>query len=233
MTHSMKALLGALSVCILAGCGGTGNGLINVPNPRVRVANVMPGITTAKAKIGDDTISSSIPFGTVSDYTVTVNGNKDLSVGDSTFDNLATLSGELYETQRRYTGIAYGTSPRSIILLDEDKSNAPANSVAFQFVHAAQGAPNVDIYVNNPGDPLPASPAIANVAAATISDFTEFGITGSPANVQIRVYVAGTTTNPIVDKNLAFEARTRHAVVIYPDSGQTSGFNAFTLKENV
>jgi hypothetical protein len=233
MNKISQVMVGCAAALALFGCGGKGNGIINVPNPRVRVANVMPGIATAKAKVGDDTISSSIAFGAVSDYTVTGNGNKDLSVGDSTFSNLATLPNQLFETQRRYTGIAYGSSTRAIILLDEDKSAGPSNAVAFQIVHAAQGASNVDVYLSAPGDPLPASPSFANVAAGSISDFSEFGISGSPANVRIRVFAAGTTVNPIVDTNLAFEEKSRHAIVIYSDSGQTSGFNVLTLKENV
>src|SRR6478672_5237223 len=105
MTKISQIMVGCAAALALFGCGGTGNGILNVPNPRVRVANVMPGIASAKAKVGNDTISSNIAFGAVSDYTVTPNGNKDLSVGDSTFSNLATLSNQLFETQRRYTGI--------------------------------------------------------------------------------------------------------------------------------
>lgn len=231
MNRFTKFGLVAGIAAIAIGCGGSGSGLLNVPNPRVRFANVLPGITTAQAKVGDDTISSSIAFGSVSDYAITPNGNKDLTVGDSTFDNLATLPDELYETNKRYTGIGFGTAPRSILLFEENEDSATNDTVAIRAIHASQGAANLDVYISAPAAGLPASPAFDNIAAGTISSSSDVS-SASGTSYRIRVYADGDTTTALVDETIVIATRDRVAVVVYSDAGETSGFNILVLQEN-
>ncbi len=216
----------------LIGCGGDGDGLINQPNPRVRLANLMPGINNAMARVGSDTISETIAFGTVSDFAITPNGNKDLTVGDSTFDNLATLSDQLFELNRRYTAVAYGTTPRTIILLEDDESGVSNDDVAIRAVHAAQGAANVDVYISAPGDPLPAAPAMNALAPGTASDYSITDV-GGTNTYRIRVFADGDTTTALVDQTIAIDPGERVAVIVYADSGQASGFNALVFQESI
>ena len=221
----------AAVAALLVGCGGSGNGLINVPNPRVRFANVLPGIASAKSQVGQDTISADIPFGTVSDYAITPNGNKDLTVGDSTFSNLATLSNQLFETNKRYTGIGYGAAPRAILLLEENEDQAVNNTVAIRAINAFQGSPSLDVYVSAPADTLPASPAFDAVAATNITSSVEVS-SASGTSYRIRIFADGNTSTALVDKNITINTRDRVALVVYADVGQTSGYNILVLKEN-
>jgi hypothetical protein len=216
---------------LLVGCGGSGNGLINVPNPRVRFANVLPSIVSAKSQVGSDTISAAIPFGSASDYAITPNGNKDLTVGDSTFSNLATLSNQLFETNKRYTGIGYGTTPRAILLLEENESNSVNDTVAIRAINANQAAPSLDVYISAPADSLPAAPAFNAVAVAAITTSEEVS-SASGTSYRIRVYADGDTTTALVDKNITITTRDRVALVVYADAGQASGYNILVLKEN-
>ena len=222
---------------VLAGCGGSGNGLINVPNPRGRFANVFPGVSSAKVKVGDDIIgdSSGIGFGTVSEYIVTDNGNKDLTAGDSTFDNLATLPGELYETEKRYTGIGYGSSPRTILLLQDNKDQASSGTVSLRLANVAQSKGALDVYVTDStaGDTLPGSPAFPNVGVGVVSDFSSVPAASGPLSARIRVFAQGQVVNPLVDKTVVLDSRERAAILVYEDSGETSGVNALVVKENL
>lgn len=217
---------------LLVGCGGSGNGLVNIPNPRVRFANVLPGIANAKAKVGPDEISVNIPFGTVSDYAITPNGNKDLTVGDSTFNNLATLANQLFETNKRYTGIGYGTTPRTILLLEENESQSGNDTISLRTVHAAQGAVNVDVYLSAVADPLPANPAFDNLAAGSMTTFSSVAVIGTN-QYRVRVYADGNTSAVLVDETLVIQPRDRVSVIVYADGGEPSGFNALLLKENL
>lgn len=231
MYNFAKVGLLAGIAALIVGCGGDGDGITNTPNPRVRFANVMPGIASAKAQVGPDIISSDIPFGTVSDYAITPNGTKDLTVGDSTFNNLATLSNQLFELDKRYTGIGFGTAPRTILLLNENEDIAPSDTVAVKFVHADQSLGNVDVYVYVDGTSLPASPTYTNVPAGSITvDHSDLPVTTDPANVRITVFATGTTTNALYNAVKVIPRRDRVALVFYETAG---GSEILVLKQNL
>jgi hypothetical protein len=231
MVQLSKIGLAACLAVMIAGCGGDGDAVTNTPNPRVRFANVMPGIASARAQVGPDVISSNIPFGTVSNYAITPNGTKDLTVGDSTFDNLATLADQLFELDRRYTGIGFGTGPRQILLLEENESVAPSDTVALKFVHADQTEGNVDVYVYLDGASLPAAPSFANMAPGTIAPaHVDLPVNSDPANVRITVYPAGSTTGALVNQVVSIPRRDRVAIVFY-DTGSNSAL--LSLKQNL
>lgn len=211
-------VIGAASVMIagLIGCGGSGNGITNTPNPRVRLANVMPGIASLQGQVGDDIITSGLAFGAVSDYRVTDNGNKDLTVGDSTLDNLASIDDTLFETEKRYTGIAWGeTGSRALIKFQHNKDATANATTGIRLINAAQGAGGVDVYISAPADPLPGSPAFTNVTEGSISDHSIVVAVPGNNNYRIRVYPTGTTTTAIVDETIVVEERARVAVVLY------------------
>lgn len=217
---------------LITGCGGGGNGLTNQPNARVQFANLMPGIASAKAKVGEDTIGDNILFETVSDNAITSNSSKDLTVGDTTFDNLATLEDQVYQVEHRYTAVGYGTSPRAILLIDHNKDEATNGTVGIRATHAAQGAPAVDVYLSAVGDSLPASPSFDALAVAATSSFSEVPVTGTN-EYRIRIYADGNTTTAIVDKTVTIDPRERWSAIVYTDAGETSGFNVLMVQESI
>jgi hypothetical protein len=231
MVHLPKiASVCALAV-LLAGCGGDGDALTNTPNPRVRFANVMPGITSAKAQVGADVISSNIPFGTVSGQAITPNGTKDLTVGDSTFNNLATLSDQLFELDRRYTGIGYGETPRQILLVEDNEDIAPSDTVSVKFIHANQDIANVDVYVYLDGASLPAAPSFTNMASGSVaSQHVDLPVVSDPATVRVTVYPAGTTVGALFNGVISIPRRNRFGLIFY-DTGPSA--NIITFKENL
>jgi hypothetical protein len=191
----------------------------------------MPGIASAKAQVGADVISSNIPFATASDYAITPNGTKDLTVGDSTFNNLATLADQLFELDKRYTGIAFGTAPRSILLLTENEDQAPSDTVAVKFVHADQSLGNVDVYVYLDGGALPGAPSFTNVPMGSITaSHVNLPVGTDPANVRITVFATGTTTNALFNGVQVIPRRDKVALVFYETA---SGSDILSLKENL
>ncbi len=217
---------------LVVGCGGSGSGLVNQPNARVQFANLMPGITSAKAKVGDDTISDDIPFGAVSDNAITNNQSKDLTVGDTTFDNLATLPNQVFQVEHRYTGVGYGTAPRAILLIDHNKSQAANGTVAIRATHVAQGAGAMDVYLSAVGDSLPASPSFDALAEAGTSSFSELPVTGTN-EYRIRIYADDDTTTALVDKTVVIQSRERYSAILFADAGEASGYNIVLVKESI
>ncbi len=232
MNQLVKFGLAVGLASLVIGCGGSGNSLTNQPNARVQFANLMPGISSAKAKVGDDTLGDNILFGAVSENAITSNSSKDLTVGDTTFDNLATLEDQVYQVEHRYTAVGYGTSPRAILLIDHDKSRATNNTVGIRATHVAQGGPAVDVYLSAVGDSLPASPSFDALAAAATSSFSEVPVTGTN-EYRIRVFADGDTATAIVDKTVTIDPRDRWSAIIYSDAGETSGFNILMVKESI
>lgn len=228
----LKTAFLVLAALGVLGCGGNGNSLINVPNPRVRFANLMPGIASAKAKVGSDTISSDIPFGTVSDYAITPNGTKDLTVGDSTFNNLSSLTNQLFETNKHYTGVGFGTATRGILLLEENESAASANTVAIRIAHASEGFSAMDVYITDAaaGNSLPASPSFASVATGTTTTYTNLAVGLGTTQVRIRVYAAGQTSTPVLDTNIPFDERQRATIAVYQNVAVLA---ALKLREDI
>lgn len=231
MFHVSKLGLAIGLAALITGCGGDADALTNKPNPRVRFANVMPGITSAKAQVGPDVISSNILFGAVSDYAITPNGTKDLTVGDSTFSNLATLDNELFELDKHYTGIGFGTAPRTILLLTENEDQAPSDTVSMKFVHADQSLGNVDVYIYLDGGSLPVAPSFANVPTGSITaSHVTLPVGTDPANVRVTVYPQGTTTTALHNGVTVVPRRNRVAFVFYETAG---GSEILPLKENL
>lgn len=216
MNRLFAISVASVVVAALVGCGGSGNGFTNTPNPRVRLANVMPGIASLQGQIGDDVITTGLAFGSVSDYEVTENGNKDLTVGDTTLDNLASVDDTLYETEKRYTGIAWGDSGSRAIIKFQHNKDATANDTAgIRLINAAEGAGAVDVYISAPADPLPGAAALTNVAEGAISDHSITTAVDGDNTYRIRVYATGTTTTPIIDETIVVEERSRVAVVLF------------------
>jgi hypothetical protein len=85
--------------------------------------------------------------------------------------------------------VAGGENPLSILLLEDDNSEPTPGEVKFRAVHAAPGAPAVDIYVTTPFEALDnKSPVLTNVPFKAVSGYL-------PVPIQMyqgRVTVAGT-----------------------------------------
>lgn len=212
----ISAIFIALAGLALAGCGGGGNGPLNIPNPRITFVNAFQGVATANFEVGNDT-ASGVAYGQASQPIITNHGTKDVSAGETTFNDLVTLTNQLFEQDKRYTVLGWGGSgARALALFENDKSQSPVNTISVRAINGSPAAGNVDIYVtdNASGGGLPGTPSIANVAAGTASAYVTVPDTGA-ITIRVRVFAAGNTTTALGDTTFALSDRTRISLVTF------------------
>lgn len=112
------------------------------------------------------------------------------------FDTTITLTAGTYYT---FTHIGYaraGASPKISMWVTEDQFPSVASgSIAIRAVNVGPDVGNVDVYITSAAaDPLPATPAFANVGFKTATAYVQRG-TGA---LFISVYAAGNRTTPLI-----------------------------------
>lgn len=214
---------GVSTALLIAGCGGSGTGLINVPNPRVRFTNGFEGLGTVNVRVGVDIVGVSIPFGTSSDTAIVRNGRRDVTVGTTTFEGVASVQQFLFETDKRYTAVGYGASGnRSILIVADDKTKSTNDTIALRAIHAAPKIGPVDIYVTTvaSGDALPTNPTVPGVAVGTATDYLIVPTNGqSTLQLRIRIYKAGQTSGPLTDTQITPNTTERYTAIAYDKGG--------------
>lgn len=213
---SITLLAIALSLAAV-GCGGGAGGDISGIDPKTRFVNAFPGVTSAKAAMGSVVLGDDIAYGTSSDYGSTNNERKDLTAGESSFDDLATLADEVYSNNHRYTGVGFGTAGnRTIVRLDSNRDDAPSHKVSLRLFDAISGPGSVDVYFTlaSAGNNLPGSPSIAGVVRGTVSNYYNLEVgSESTVNVRVRVFAAGDRQTPLEDRTLNLVANYRGTAI--------------------
>jgi hypothetical protein len=223
MKISAVPLTFAIALSLAAtGCGGEKGGDISGIDPKVRFVNAFPDTGAVRAAVGGSVIGESIDYGTASDYRSLNNDTTSLTAGESSYDDLAISDSRVLANNHRYTGIGYGPAgSRRIVCLDNERSDASDNRVALRLFDALSTPSSVDVYFTraSDGDSLPSSPSVAGVTRGTASSYFGLDIgSGTPVNVRIRVYAAGSRTSALEDRTLSLETRYRGTVIAL-DSG--------------
>ncbi|MGV3618221.1 MAG: DUF4397 domain-containing protein [Fimbriimonas sp.] len=195
MRKVLPYLLGTICAFAAVGCGGSGETIIGTEqNPRVRALNAVTTVTPVDIRVSDDTISENSTFGSLSEYEIFENGNREVTALDSdTNGEIATLT-DLFELSRFYTVVAYNDGEGvSIAQLTDDRS-VPDNRAQIRVVHLGNGQGNVDVYITAPDADISNSvPTISNVPFETLSGDQIAYQDLTPGNRQVRVTQAGTT----------------------------------------
>lgn len=223
--------LASLVVLGVTGCGGAGNGVLNIPNPRLTFVNAFDSVANANFQVGTDTTTSPVAYNSASAPVITINGTKDISAGIATFSDLATLPSQLLEQSKRYTVVGYGVSgSRTLALFENDKSNSAPSTVSVRLINGAPALANVDVYLTDAaaGNGLPGGPAIGNLAAGSASNYVALPDGGAAFSLRVRVFVTGTNTNPLADTTYALANRDRISIVVDELSGSTAGLVKLT-----
>src|SRR2546423_7495598 len=123
----MRSKLFFLALVVLAfavtGCGGSGNGLVGLHNPRVRAVNDFSDVTAVSATVESTPLLTSQAFGATSAYAIITNGNRTVTfnnVSGSTSIPLVSQT-SLLETDKYYTAVGTGSGAggRHIFLLED------------------------------------------------------------------------------------------------------------------
>ena len=116
----------------------------------------------------------------------------------------------------------------SILLLEDSNAEPVAGQVKLRVVHAAPGAPAVDVYVTTPFEALDAkNPVLSNVPFKVSSDYLAVPI----QMYQARVAVAGTKTVAIDSHRIATWGGMIRTVVAVDNRGGGAPFDVILLPD--
>ena len=234
MKANLKFALGALAVSVI-GCGGSGSGLLNQPQPRLRTINAVTGLPALDVKVGTTTVASNLPYGNVTPtYTIVPRGFQDVFFADSSSPTppLFHLT-KTFTFSDRLDAIAYGSPGATKVVLLVD-SLLTGNRGSYRFFNASSANTAVDVFFTAPGGPLTGASTLTTGAVGSPNDLTtdyySAGIS-APKTYEIRVYPAGQDTGtPLVDQNVTLNPGDRKTYVIL-DPGSPNG-NLLPIDDN-
>ena len=220
-----KLFLLPLAVIALAvvGCGGAGNGLVGIHNPRIRAVNDFSDVSAVSATVESTNLLTSQAFGSTSAYAIITNGNRDIN-----FTNVSGASSiplitqnSLLETEKYYTAIGTGSGVggRHIILL-EDGQVILNNIAKIRVINADEDDASVDVYFTSTAtaDLTGQTPQVTNLGFATaVADYTNF----TPGNYKVWITANGSKT-AITTKTVTLSANTIGTLVFAKTSGGTT-----------
>ena len=180
----MKLRLFILPLAVLAvalqGCGGSGNGVVGIHNPRIRAVNDFSDVTSVSASVDNTDLLTSQAFGATSAYAVITNGNRTIAFDDvSGATSIPIVSqSSLLETEKYYTAVGTGSGPggRHIILLEDGE--VIANNIAkIRVINANEDHVSVDVYFTSTAtaDLNSSTPQITSLGFAdAVLDYIDF-----------------------------------------------------------
>lgn len=191
-----RILAGSALALSLIACGGSGSGSSSSDTPQtsLRVLHASADAPAVNVRADDATIFSELDFATATAYLSVDEGSYRVRVDGIVPGGTATVIDvpdvEL-SADTRYTAIAVGNvadiAPLLATVPDEDPAGDEAR---VQVVHAAAGAPEVDLYVTAPDTDLSSASPTASAAFEDVLD----PLTVAPGDYRIRVTPAGDMT---------------------------------------
>src|SRR5689334_13310554 len=96
--------LAAFALAIV-GCGGSGNGVVGIHNPRIRAVNDFSDVSSVSAQVESVDLLTSQAFGATSAYSIITNGNRTIAFNDVSGASSIPLvsANDLLETEKYYT----------------------------------------------------------------------------------------------------------------------------------
>ena len=211
--------LAALAIAIV-GCGGAGNGIVGIHNPRIRAVNDFSDASAVSATVDTTDLLTSQAFGATSAYAIETNGNRTITFTNVSGSSSIPLVSQtpLLETEKYYTAIGTGSGAggRHIILLEDGQ--VLANNIAkIRVINADEDAASVDVYFTSTATAnlTGQTPQLTNVGfTAVVNDYINF----TPGTYKVWITPNGSTT-PITSQNVTLSANTIRTLVFAKTSG--------------
>ncbi|HET7599176.1 MAG TPA: DUF4397 domain-containing protein [Gemmatimonadales bacterium] len=224
--HRLAAAL--LAALALAGCGSDST----APSgdmARVRMVNASPDAGDLDISIDGGSSIRELPYRGYTVYFPVLQGARDFQVFRPGEPDPVVVTSPTFAAGHDYSFIAANRLALIEALVLEDDNSAPAaGSARVRVVHAAPGAPALDIYLTGPGDDLAAAAPIA----------TNIGYRGVAPAVQVpagdyrvRMTNAGTTTVVIDTGTLTLAADAGRTVMALDNTGGGAPFAAVVLPD--
>jgi len=218
--------LGALVLCAGMALAQSGNG-------RVRVVHASPDAPAVDIYVNGGKVLENLPFREYSEYLALPAGSYSVDIKVTGTDTLVKNVPISVAAGKDYTamavGYAGGNAPGFDVMWLEDDNSLPAdNGVKLRVVHAAPGAPQVDVYVTTPFETLMGkNPVLSNVPFKAGSGYLTVPI----GMYQARVAVAGTKTIAIDSRRLVTWANMVRTVVAVDNTGGGGPFDLIILPD--
>ncbi|HET6463571.1 MAG TPA: DUF4397 domain-containing protein [Candidatus Krumholzibacteria bacterium] len=231
-----RSIAAALTLLALMAFGAGCNDDDNPTSPpaaqsaRVRVLHASPDAPNVDVLVDGTVVLNDVPFKTFSSYLSVPAGARNFKVRATADPSVVVIDvTPTLAANKDYTVIA--RNPLSTIepWLLTDNNTAPASGkIKVRLVHAAPGAPTVDIYITAPGaDLATATPTLAGVPYGVASDYLEV-----PAGTyQVRVTPENTKTVAIDSGALTLNAGQIRTAVAVDAVGGGAPFGAVVLPD--
>ena len=164
--------LAALAFVALAACSDD-DATNPTPQGRVRVVHAISDVPKADVLLDGTKVKAGLDYKNADGYRIGSAGQHAVKVRkENAAADLVSVNQNV-QADKDYTIIAYGSEaqPKSIVLTDDNAAPA-AGKARVRVVHAADGEPNVDVYVvKTQGDLAGATAAATNIAPGAASAY--------------------------------------------------------------
>lgn len=223
----MKNLfLSALTVSLLAVTALAADG-------RVRVVHASPDAPAVDIYVNGAIVLEGLPFREYSEYLALPAGSYSVDIRVAGTNTTVKTVPITVADGKDYTAIAVGyaggRTPGFDVMLLEDDNTLPANSgVKLRVVHAAPGAPAVDVYATTPFETLTGkTPVLTNVPFKAASGY----LTVPVSMYQARVTLAGTKTVAIDSQRLVTWGNIVRTIIAVDNGGGGGPFQFMILPD--
>lgn len=216
----LKHICACLLVTVVTGCGSN-----NSDEAQVRVLHASPDAPNVDVLIDGAPILENVSYLTASDFLPLDAGHRQVTVTAAGTSRPVIDARVDLADDTSYVIIAAGNlAGISPIVVTADRTPPTAGNAKVRVLHAAPGAPNVDVYVSAPGGDISVSePTLKNVPFGNISDY----LTVPAGQYDLAVTVAGTKTVAISAPGVALESEQVATVAALDAPG---GGSPFSLK---
>jgi hypothetical protein len=229
ITRTSYVLL-ALGFAISSGCDDDDPVAPGTQSARLRVLHGSPDGPAVDVLVDGQVVQNGLTFKDYSPYLQVAAGARNIKVRASANPSLVVIDATpTLAANTDYTVIARNeVATIEAWLLTDDNTAPSTGQVKLRLVHAAPGAPTVDIYVTEPSADLSAStPVLSDVPYAVAS-----GYLAVPAGTyRVRVVPANTTTVAIDSGSLTLSAGQIRTAVAVDAPGGGSPFGAVVLPD--
>ncbi len=223
----MKTLLLSAAAVLLS------SATVLAADGRVRVVHASPDAPAVDIYVNGSIVLEGLPFREYSEYLALPAGSYSVEIRVAGTNTTVKTVPITVAAGKDYTAIAAGyaggKSPGFDVLLLEDDNTLPANNgVKLRVVHAAPGAPAVDVYATTPFETLSGkSPILTNVPFKAASGYLTV-----PVNMyQARVTPAGTKTVAIDSQRLVTWGNMIRTIIAVDNTGGGGPFQFLILPD--
>ena len=231
MKRAHFAILAVMSLLALtAGCSDDSTSPQPVAQARVRVLHASPDAPAVDVLVDGNVALTNVPFAASSSYLSVPAGAHNFKVRATADPSVVVID----VTPTLAAGTDYTVIARNRLssiepwLLTDNNAAPMSGQIKLRVVHAAPGAPTVDVYVTAPGAALAtAMPTLAGVPYAAASDY----LAGPAGAYRVRVCPAGTTTVAIDSGPLTLASGQIRTAVAIDAPGGGAPFGAVVLTD--